>query len=103
MKYCPECGFKNEPSNGQPPKFCMDCGHSFGAVARASVTATIQREPEPEIEAPTFEIQGGGFSIHKAEDLIGQGPSKSVARRAGGKSLDDLRSYMKQQTVIEEK
>lgn len=101
MKYCRECGHKNEPVNGSMPKFCSECGTPLGVVAIAKVEKpSVSNDGEPEIpdhiDEDAFEIsQASDFSSFKFEDIaIGEKRESSAKRQP--KSLDEVFSRMKQ-------
>jgi len=86
-KYCEECGNKAEPVGGKPPKFCSECGHSFGGVVKASTqveksTDNVSFASIGELELDSFYLDEEDSQVMKAENLLGtsQGGSK-LSRR----------------------
>ena len=101
MKYCRECGHKNEPVNGSMPKFCSECGTSLGVVAIAKKTQTNNsNEEDPEVPS---DITGDLFEISEKSDFssfvfgeIAVGGKKENSIKRQHKSLDQVFDRLKQ-------
>tara|TARA_B110000305_G_C19436893_1_gene639499 strand:+ start:295 stop:594 length:300 start_codon:yes stop_codon:yes gene_type:complete len=91
--FCPSCGGKNEYSY-QPPKFCNNCGTSFGSLSGSTTEpktlstkknilkkkpTVALKEDETDIEfVPSlarleYEIDVPQDNIHKMSDIFNEG------------------------------
>lgn len=101
MKYCRECGYKNEAINGIPPKFCSNCGEPLSAISKTTASSKPEVESEirdiPEISLEdAFEIsETNDFSSFKFGD-IAKGETKEYVAPRAGKSLKQIQDRLKQ-------
>jgi len=105
MKFCQECGTKNEAIGGNPPKFCCECGHPFGGTVKSSVQSQVVDQPHIEevdygLKSLAFDFHGG-HQVFKAEDLIGKGRSNLGPRQKSSQSIDEIRESLKSKQVHE--
>lgn len=68
--FCQECGSRHEyESVAKKPKFCSQCGFSFGvAVAKAREEVKTYDEEEPEINIP----KNVRFIVEDVEEIRGE-------------------------------
>lgn len=105
MKYCSNCGHKNEPIGGAMPKFCSNCGSPLGvvAVAKAPVQTNDDGEIPESIPEDLFEVsQSSDFASFKFEDIaVGEKRESLPSRR--GKNIEDVFSRVAQKSFDAEK
>ena len=103
-KFCQECGTKNEGVGGQPPKFCSNCGNSFGVVAKASAKegSTVELETcgleDLQVE-DIFSISGGDSSSSSSFESIIKQDRQGSSRRKGSSSIDSVRSSARNKNI----
>lgn len=100
--YCTECGTKAEYSYSKP-KFCCNCGSSFGGLQknRENFQKTVETvslaEDETSIdEVPILynglavETESYGNNVFSFESLIGEQDKSKAVRNKRSRSLDDF-------------
>lgn len=103
MKYCSNCGHKNESIGGKLPKFCSNCGEPLSASAKIEVKESkmdVGKEEEsliPEISAEdVFEIsESSDFNAFKFGD-IAVGATKEYIAPRPHKTLDQIQKRLNQ-------
>ena len=107
MKYCTECGQKVEGANGMPPKFCSNCAHPLGGVAKATAKpSSVDDDVILPSNIPSLELEVGSLSdpdspSFKAESIMGTQAKASRLNRGAGETLDSYKSRMQSRTPID--